>query len=86
LIFKAFLQEMQVPPARTVGWGVTGPVPGSQDTLLPTSRLLQQYSMHQLSADESVTCQSMLAQEPSSRVLVMPTHHINELGDMMGFR
>lgn len=27
-----------------------------------------------------------LAQEPSSRVLMMPTHHINEHGDLMGFR
>ena len=50
------------------------------------SRMLLQYSMHPLTTDEQVTCQSMLVQEPSSRVLVMPTHHINELGDMMGFR
>ena len=42
--------------------------------------------MHPLSNDERVTCESMLSQEPSSRVLVMPTHHINELGDLMGFR
>lgn len=42
--------------------------------------------MHALTQDERVTCESMLSQEPSSRVLVMPTHHINELGDMMGFR
>jgi hypothetical protein len=27
-----------------------------------------------------------MLQEPSSRILVMPTHHINEMGDMMGFR
>ena len=49
-------------------------------------RLLEQYCMHTLTPDERVTCESMLSQEPSSRVLVMPTHHINELGDMMGFR
>jgi hypothetical protein len=42
--------------------------------------------MHDLTSDERVTCESMLANEPSSKVLVMPTHHINELGDMMGFR
>lgn len=42
--------------------------------------------MHLLTNDERVTAQSMLAQEPSSRVLMMPTHHINEMGDMMGFR
>ena len=42
--------------------------------------------MHPLTHDERVTGESMLLQEPSSKVLVMPTHHINELGDMMGFR
>ena len=42
--------------------------------------------MHPLSQDERVTCESMLAQEPSSKVLTMPTHHINEHGDLMGFR
>ena len=50
------------------------------------ARLSTQFSMHQLTSDETVTCQSMLAQEPSSRVMIMPTHHINEMGDMMGFR
>ena len=49
-------------------------------------RLAEQFSLHPLTGDERVTCESMLSQEPSSRVLVMPTHHINELGDMMGFR
>ena len=49
------------------------------------ARLSEQFALHPLSKDERVTCESMLAQEPSSRVLVMPTHHINELGDMMGF-
>jgi hypothetical protein len=49
-------------------------------------RLVEQFCMHPLTADERVTCESMLSQEPSSRVVVMPTHHINALGDMMGFR
>ena len=53
---------------------------------MATQRLMMQYAMHPLSDDERVTCESMLSQEPSSRVLVMPTHHINEFGDMMGFR
>ena len=47
---------------------------------------MEQFAMHPLSNDERVTCESMLSQEPSSRVLVMPTHHINELGDLMGCR
>ena len=49
-------------------------------------RLQEQFAMHALTPDERVTCESMLSLEPSSRVLVMPTHHINALGDMMGFR
>ena len=49
------------------------------------SRLLEQFALHPLTPDERVTAQSML-QDPSSRVLVMPTHHINEMGDFMGFR
>lgn len=48
-------------------------------------RLHEKYIMHHLSSDETVTCESMLAHESSS-LLIMPTHHINELGDMMGFR
>lgn len=42
--------------------------------------------MHPLTSDERVTSQSMLTQEQSSRVLMMPTHHINEMGDLMGFK
>jgi hypothetical protein len=49
-------------------------------------RLVEHFSLHPLSADERVTCESMLSHEPSSKVMVMPTHHINDLGDMMGFR
>jgi hypothetical protein len=52
---------------------------------MATVRLLEQFAVHPLTPDERVTTQSML-QEPSSRILVMPTHHINEMGDMMGFR
>ena len=52
----------------------------------PNERLNLQYALHPMSADEQVTCQSMLVQEPSSSVMVMPTHHVNEMGDMMGFR
>ena len=49
-------------------------------------RLLEQYAMHPLTNDERVTSQSMLMHEQSSQVLMMPTHHINEMGDMMGFK
>jgi hypothetical protein len=49
-------------------------------------RLMEQFAMHALTNDERITSFSMLASEPSSRILLMPTHHINEMGDMMGFR
>lgn len=49
-------------------------------------RLGELFALHPLTQDERVTCDSMLSQEPSGNVLLMPTHHINELGDMMGFR
>ena len=51
----------------------------------PHPRLHEGFRLHPLSSDERTTCQSMLHHESSS-VLVMPTHHINGLGDMMGFR
>ena len=60
--------------------------PGARNPEMQKERLLEPFAMHALTQDERVTCESMLSQEPSSRVLVMPTHHINELGDMMGFR
>jgi len=41
--------------------------------------------MYPLTQDEKATCQSMLQAE-YSHVMIMPSHHINELGDMMGFR
>jgi len=49
-------------------------------------RLMEQFAMHPLTNDERITSFSMLASEPSSRILIMPTHHINDMGDMMGFR
>jgi hypothetical protein len=48
-------------------------------------RIDNRFSMYPLSADEVVTCQSML-QDEHSKVTIMPTHHVNYLGDMMGFR
>lgn len=48
-------------------------------------RIDTRFSMHPLSNDELVTCQSMLENE-HTKVMIMPTHHVNYLGDMMGFR
>jgi hypothetical protein len=57
-----------------------------QASMAPDARMSLRYAMHPVTQDERVTCQSMLAQDQSSRLLVMPTHHINDMGDMMGFR
>ena len=43
------------------------------------------FSLFPLSADEEFTCKSILLAE-NSQVTVMPTHHINEFGNFMGFR
>lgn len=44
-----------------------------------------QFALFPLHADEETTCQS-IAQDVNSTITVMPTHHINEVGDFMGFR
>lgn len=48
--------------------------------------LREEFALHPLTHDERVTCESMLSQDPSGAIMLMPTHHINEHGDMMGFR
>lgn len=45
----------------------------------------EKYALFPLSSDEMVTCESITS-VPGSRITVMPTHHINEIGDFMGFR
>ena len=49
-------------------------------------RLKTDYALYPITNDEIATCSAMLNQEPSSKILLMPTHHIAHLGDMMGFR
>ena len=43
------------------------------------------FCLFPLSVDEKTTCESITS-IPNSIITVMPTHHINELGDFMGFR
>lgn len=45
----------------------------------------ERFCLFPLTADEKTTCES-ITQVPGSAITVMPTHHINELGDFMGFR
>jgi hypothetical protein len=49
-------------------------------------RLAAAFALHQVTSDEAATLQALLETEPTSRVLLMPTHHISQHGDMMGFR
>ncbi len=44
------------------------------------------YALHELDGDEQVTCGGLLDREESGRILVMPTHHVDEYGDLTGFR
>jgi len=43
------------------------------------------FSLFPLTQDEKVTCESILSAD-NAQLLVMPTHHINEFGNFMGFR
>lgn len=49
-------------------------------------RLKSAFALHPITSDESATLTAMLDTEPTGRVLLMPTHHISQHGDMMGFR
>lgn len=50
------------------------------------NRLRCDFCLHPVTQDETATCAAILDQEPSSGMLLMPTHHISPQGDMMGFR
>ena len=43
------------------------------------------FVLYPLSQDESATCEVIAAQD-ACKLTVMPNHHINDLGDFMGFR
>ena len=49
-------------------------------------RIVRDFELHPLSGDEGATCASMVEREASARLLVMPTHHVDEFGDLTGFR
>jgi len=52
----------------------------------PPSKLLDCFGLHPLSDDELATAGSMAERDRSARVLMMPTHHFGEYGDLTGFR
>ena len=49
-------------------------------------RLKGEFALYPITGDEAATCKAILDQEPTARLLLMPTHHISSNGDMMGFR
>lgn len=68
-----------------IGWGFRGrayiyPAASSGDDMLEKG-----FAGPDLSRDEETTCEAMLG-EGEARLTVMPTHHINSLGDLIGFR
>lgn len=49
------------------------------------SKISEKFSLFPLTADERTTCQAIV-QPQTATLTVMPTHHIDEFGNFMGFR
>ena len=49
-------------------------------------RMDLRYALHPLTEDERVTSTCLLRADPSARMMVMPTHHIDADGHLNGFR
>jgi len=57
------------------------------DHVVPVSeRLHTEHALHPLTHDEHVTYCSLLARDDRAEVFVMPTHRIDETGNLKGFR
>lgn len=44
------------------------------------------FSLFPPTNDERVTCESIISSDHKSSITLLPTHHINEFGDLVGFR
>jgi len=49
-------------------------------------RINRSYELYPLSKDELDTCRALLTPSKHTSIMVMPTHHINEIGEFQGFR
>ena len=49
-------------------------------------RLKVDFALFSISSDENATCKAILEQEKTANLTLMPTHHISQGGDLMGFR
>ena len=64
-----------------------GPDPNLERLRTPNlERLRTDFALHPITTDETATCRAMLEQDKTAAILLMPTHHISQQGDMMGFR
>ena len=50
------------------------------------TRLRTTFALYPVTQDEEATCKAIIVQDPTAKMLLMPTHHISPDGDMMGFR
>jgi hypothetical protein len=50
-----------------------------------SGRVVRDFSLHALSADEEATSASMVEREPTGQLTVMTTHHMEVLGSLTGF-
>jgi hypothetical protein len=57
---------------------------GSLNSRDPTLKV--DFALHPITSDENATLSAMLSTDSSARIMLMPTHHISQEGDMMGFR
>ena len=55
-------------------------------TRATAERCQTRFALFPLTRDEDCTCKSLLEKEPSARLTLMPTHHMDESGDLTGFR
>lgn len=51
-----------------------------------SERLSTKFALYPMTADEEATSKAILDQEGSAGMLMMPTHHVSQHGDLMGFR
>ncbi|EKX45308.1 hypothetical protein GUITHDRAFT_108947 [Guillardia theta CCMP2712] len=61
-------------------------MPRDSENIELHERINRSYELYPLSKDEVDTCRALLTPSKHTSIMVMPTHHINELGEFQGFR
>lgn len=52
---------------------------------MQASRLNTRFAVNGFSKDQRATCDRLLDRDPSGHLLLLPTHHVNQEGDLSGF-